>query len=463
MKTKDLLKVLGISFLVVVLLSWIIPAGIYSSGKFTSLGQTVPIGLYDIFRTPLLSLATFIQYGLLLLVIGGFYGVLNKTQVYSKLINNIVKKWNKKKNIFLIITIVLFALLTSLMGTLNLVFVLVPFFTAILLKLGYSKITAFASTVGSMLFGQIGCILGFDIWGYLTYFFDVNMTTMLAARIILFIIITVLLVLLINKKSKDDSKENEIPLYEENTSKKGVIPLIIISILTFVFLFIGLYNWESAFGIDIFTSLDETIMSSEIGGYPFLSNLLGTVSVIGSFNNYDLMCVLIISSLIIGWIYSVRVKDMLIGFKDGAKQMLLPALYALLSCTIFASVLNMSSGNFVITIIDKFISGSEKFSLLGTIGSGLVSSFAYNDFYYVLYNLYCVFSLYDASTIPIIALIFQTMYGIVMVIAPTSIFLLAGLSYLDIPYKEWAKYIWKFLLIILAVVVIVLFILTTLI
>ena len=92
MKKYDLLKVLGISLLVIVLMSWVIPAGYYSNGSFTSMETIAPIGLYDIVRMPAITIATFIQYGILFLAIGGFYGVLNKTGVYSKLVDNVVDK-----------------------------------------------------------------------------------------------------------------------------------------------------------------------------------------------------------------------------------------------------------------------------------------------------------------------------------------------------------------------------------
>ena len=179
MKKDNIFKVLGITFLIVVLLSWIIPAGTYSNGTYTATGSTIPIGLYDFVRVPVLTIATFIQYGLLILAIGGFYGVLNKTGVYSNIIDRIVKKWIGNKKKFLILTIILFSVLTSLTGLNNLMFLLVPFFATILLKLGYSKLTTFTSTIGSILVGNIGCTLGFDIWGYLANIFSLNMILLL--------------------------------------------------------------------------------------------------------------------------------------------------------------------------------------------------------------------------------------------------------------------------------------------
>ena len=60
-------------------------------------------------------------------------------------------------------------------------------------------------------------------------------------------------------------------------------------------------------------------------------------------------------------------------------------------------------------------------------------------------------STFDANVMQIIAFTFQVMFGLVMLIAPTSIFLLAGLSYLEISYKEWVKYIYKYVLIVFGI------------
>ena len=140
MKKYDLLKVLGITFLIIVLISWVVPAGIYSNGSFTSLEMTMPIGLYDIVRIPLLVFNNFIEFGLLFLAIGGFYGVLNKTGAYSKLVETVTNKWENNKRKFLIITTIIFSLLSSVIGLNNVLFILIPFFVTVLLKVCYRQL-----------------------------------------------------------------------------------------------------------------------------------------------------------------------------------------------------------------------------------------------------------------------------------------------------------------------------------
>lgn len=464
MKKDNILKVLGITFAVVVLLSWVIPAGTYSNGTFTSSESTLPIGLYDFVRVPVLTVATFIQYGLLILAIGGFYGVLNKTGVYSNIVNNLVKKFKNKK-LFLIITVISFALLASLTGLTEVMFLLVPFFVTILLKLGYNKLVAFTSTVGAIFVGNIGSTLGFNVWGYMKNYLSLNMTTLIAARIIVLVMLVVLLVvalLKITKNNKTKEEVKEIPLFEENKSKKSSLPLIIISILLFVVLLIGGYNWYYAFEIETFTNLYDKVSAIEIGGQALVSNALAlnNAPVLGFFQNYDITIILIFTSLVIGWIYNVKFKDILSGFASGAKEVLLPALYAVLACVIYACVLNMGGSSFVATIINKFVN-TESFSFMGTVGTSLVGGFVYNDLSTLLENISIIFTAYDAKVIPVVAFIIQGMFGLLSLVAPTSIYLLAGLSLCDISYKEWIKHIWKFALIVFGIFIVVAFILTT--
>lgn len=469
MKKYDLLKVLGITLLVVALISWVVPAGYYSNGTYTSLESILPIGLYDLFRLPVVSIVTFIQYGLLFLAIGGFYGVLNRTGAYSKLIDKINSKFKNKK-LFLTITTILFAVLASVIGSLNLIFVLVPLFIAVLIKMGYSKLTSFAATIGAMLVGQIGTTLGFSTWGYFKYFFSISMFDLILVRTILFIMITTLYVILVRKNSAKEvsakaSKKKEdkidIPLHEDGKSKKSFIPLIVMFAITFIFLAIGVYNWYYGYEIDFFANTYQSIITFEISNMPILKNLLGTISEPGFFGNYDIIVILTISSAVIGWIYSLKLSEIIEGFVNGLKEMIRPALYGMLACTIFTGLLNIinanSNSDFIATIINTFISG-DKFNLSGTVGSALVSSFAYNDFYTLGKIVSGAFTTFGSTYYSIIAFVFTTMYSIVMLIAPTSIFLLAGLSYLEIPYKEWIKYIWKLLLIIFAITVVIAFI-----
>ena len=61
----------------------------------------------------------------------------------------------------------------------------------------------------------------------------------------------------------------------------------------------------------------------------------------------------------------------------------------------------------------------------------------------------------DESIYASVAMLFQGIYGIVLLVGPTSLFLILGLSYLDIPYTTWLKYIWRFILYLIILVALV--------
>ena len=93
---RRLLKVIGISFLIYVVLSWIIPVGTYSSGELTTNGID-PVGLIDLFNTPINSFITFILYGVVFVTIGGLYGVMEKTGALEKVTDGIGRAFKRKE------------------------------------------------------------------------------------------------------------------------------------------------------------------------------------------------------------------------------------------------------------------------------------------------------------------------------------------------------------------------------
>ena len=78
----------------------------------------------------------------------------------------------------------------------------------------------------------------------------------------------------------------------------------------------------------------------------------------------------------------------------------------------------------------------------------ILGSLVYPDLYYTAYGVYTplLSAITDESLYQVLALNFQTLNGLVMLIGPTSLILIAGLTYLDIPYTTWLKYIWRFIL-----------------
>lgn len=472
-----LLKVLGITFLIFAVLTWIIPAGSYSGSTFTE-GTTDPVGLYGLFLNPLYSFGIFVQYLVVFLAIGGLYGVLNKTGVYSKIVEKIAKKFENKKTLFLVLTIVLFAIISSLVGSQVALFVFVPFAVAILMTLGYDKITSLAATVGSILVGIIGSTYGTAV--VFKNFLETDANNGIIYKVIFFVIVTTLYTLFLVRKNKsckqekivvekpkrgrkkkedtallekkEEVKKVDIPLYDKKEEKKSVVPLAIILGLLAVVVFVGMFNWYYTFGIKLFDNVYNSIMSFEVGGIAIFAKIFGDLPQIGYFGNYDLAAILLVVSALIGWIYGNTFNEFIDGFVKGAKEMLLPSIYVIFASIIFAVMVNTST-NISATISNFLFELVEEFNVLIVSLVGLVSSFFFNDFPYLLNGIYGALASYDAVVYPVISIILNATYGLAMLILPVSITLIAGLKYMDISYKDWAKYIWKFLLGVFVIVI----------
>lgn len=474
MKRYGLLKVLGISFLIVVGLTWLIPTGSYTDGVFTG-GDSLPLGLFDLIRTPLSTFANLIQYAIVFLLIGGLYGIMNKTGVYSNLVDRLVSKFKGKENKFLIITMLIFTILSSLTGLSFVIFILVPFFVAVLLSMHYNKITALMATVGSMLVGLIGSTYGFSINGYINYYLSLDIHSDILTKVIFLALITFLSIVFVLKTTKkidkgevkkdlkkEATKEETkvvIPLFEKgNKSKKSIWPLVTVMGLMITVLIVGMYNWKYSFDINFFSDSYTSLMGIKVAGYPLFQNLIGAINPMGNWSIYELSIILVIAMLLIGWLYSIKLGDLIDSFIKGAKEMFPTAVYVTLANIVFVVLASSSTGeNMFFTIANYLFGLSENLNIVTMTIVSAIGSFFYNDFSNLFNamgsNIAIIYS--DATLYPVIGTIIRTMYGLVMLIAPTSLFLVGGLSYLDVSYTEWFKYIWKFLLQVFGIAIVI--------
>ena len=512
---KKLLKVIGISFLIFVVLSWIIPVGTYSSGELTTNGID-PVGLIDLFNTPIQAFTTFVLYGIVFAVIGGLYGVMERTGALEKVTGKMTKAFTGKERGFVILTVILFTVLSSVTGLIIPLFALVPLFAAVLFAMNYDKITVLASTVGSLLVGSIASTYGFNITGYTKNLLGLEMSNQIVAKVILLVILVVALIFVILTSSKrttvKDVKEAKVNKDEKEvkatkvekvskttkattskSSKKTVkdgkktssskkassgkkttksntkafavsksvkkvseksrvsaVPLVIVFLLIFILCLVGMYNWYYAFGIDFFSNIHEAIMGVEIEDFPIFEHLLSGLSELGYWSNVEFAGALIIMSGIIAWIYRLSLNDFIDSFTEGVKKWLPTACLAALASVILSILYQASyggTGTLVDTINAKIFELTDGFNVLTTGFASLIGSFFFNDLYYLLANVSAYVSGFDAAALSNAGLLIQSVYGIAMLIFPTSVILIAGLSLFRVSYKEWMKYIWKFALI----------------
>ena len=160
--------------------------------------------------------------------------------------------------------------------------------------------------------------------------------------------------------------------------------------------------------------------------------------------------------LFLAIVYKVKFNDILKGFMDGIKRALPLGLITIL---IYSCLVIVTYHPFQLVIYKALLSGIDKFNVFGALLSSLTALLAgiFNvDPSYAFQSvlLYLTSVVTDSASYSTIGVIFQAMYGFGVIFAPTSFILMIVLEYLDIPYTSWIKAIWKFLLELLAVLLI---------
>ena len=201
-------------------------------------------------------------------------------------------------------------------------------------------------------------------------------------------------------------------------------------------------SWSGAFNLKIFEEATTAVTEFEIGKFAIFGKLLGTVNPFGSWTLTELSLVLVIASIIIALIYKIKFNDYIQTMLTGARRALRPALLIVL---IYTCLVIATFHPFQLVIYNWLFKLTKGFNVATTtIVAGLAGllnvepTYAFQSAVPYLQSLVS-----DKTTYPLIAVIFQSMYGLVMLVAPTSVVLMTTLSYLNISYKEWLKHIWR--------------------
>jgi len=514
---RNLIKVIGISFIIFFILSWVIPVGTYSGGELET-SSIDPVGLVDFVQTPLSAIVTFALYVVVFACIGGFYGVIEKAGVLDKISKGWAAKFEGKESSFLVISVILFSLLSSFTGLIIPLFILVPLFAAAIFKMGYDKLTALASTVGGILVGSIGSIYGFNITGYTKNLLSLDMNNHVWPRVIILVLLTIALCVTVVKSSKKSKKEEKKEIKKEkvedkkevvetkkeekvsepvkqvnknvkkenkkpnkkNTNKsKGntrnlavvdnvkkienkkavsAVPFAVIFVLMLIITFVGMYNWYYSFDIKVFTDFHEALMGVKIKKFAIFENLLSGANQFGYWSNMDFAALITFTSFVISKVYRFKFGEFVEAFIQGFRKWLPTALYAALANVILVilyTTLQSGNGNLVETINGTIFGWADGFNPFITGLATFVGSFFFNDLYYLLAGMTSIVTEFDAADIKVAGVLIQSVYSVAMMLFPTSVALVAGLSMFDVKYGKWIKYIWRFALISLLLVLLV--------
>lgn len=557
-------KIVGIVLLLTLILTWILPSGVFQGSQYYKYGMN-RIGFNDIPTIFYNSVYFALDKIIFILVLGGFYTVLSKTNGYNKLVSNIVKKIKGKEILFTLITSVVFTALTSFTSNTFALLLFVPFVITILLNAGLNKLTAFASTFGAMLVGVLGATYGADAFIAFNSYFSQSLTNKTGAeatlvyRVIILVISTILYNFFLyfgSKKALTNKKKEEIvdefKIADAGKKKVKVLPIgIALGVLTIVFI-LGFIDWAGIFNLNIFTDFHNWLMGIKLGkDFTIVSYLFGTQPVgFGAFDLLTLSIIVAIFTILISVLYSVKFDELLSSFGEGAAKLVKPigalvGVYAVFIIvymspivpTIVNKIMNKDSAPTVnidykgagVAIFnydsdedgkadfnkinqdtnkdgkcdlncdtdkdgypDKYldfnadgvsdekdeaiakqftgvsvknldtdndgiadVNISNNFSLVRALTASVVTNILHVDLGYTGYVFGPYLSSNFGSSMALVFLVFFAIYALLQFVIPTSLLLVFGLTYLKVGYKDWLKYIWRFALGMLCVLLII--------
>ena len=465
---NDLVKITFGMILLTALLSWIVKQGYFNAGELT-VNEITRVGIFDFATYGLLGLYYFTVLVTFLFVLGAFYQFLSKLGAYQKLTDKISKRWKGKEILFSLIISFVFALLASVVNEYLVIVAFMPFVITILSKMNFDKISAFVTTFGAMLVGILGSIISTKVAGMNVQYFALKYTDKLVYKIVLFVlafaVYSVFNVLYLkkvngkaNKKANKDVKEavKYNDMFVENvkgSEKTNTIPLIIVGIIAILVTVLAYIPWGTVFSVDWFTTATTKVNETKIFGAPIFSYILGNVTEFGSWDLFGVQVVMLVSILVLQICYKVSIDDVIESFKEGFNKfsklvVILLLAYVVLEFAVMYPVIP--------TIVGKLL--GSKFNVFTTSLTGIITGLFTSEYQYSVNMLYSFFTTAYPKDLNAVAFILQSTYGLVSFFAPSSAMLLVGLSYLDIPYKDWMKYIWKFLVAMLIVVIVMAFI-----
>lgn len=333
----------------VAILTWIIPAGAYSTDKagniiaHTYKSVTAnPQGIWDIFMAPVYGMVGndktegAISISLFILVIGGFLGVVNRTKALDDGIGAVVRKYKGKEKALIPVLMFLFALGGSTYGMAEETIAFYPLLIPVMIGVGFDSLVAVAIVlVGS----QVGCLASTVnpfATGVASQTLDLSMGQGLFPRLILLVIVVLISIWYVyryaSKIEKDPSKSLVFSQRDEDLKRfaidsdadnvkmsgrqKGVLWLFG---ATFVIMIVGLVPWASInSGWTFFESATKWL-----SGIPVLGNLLGSDMVpLGDWYFSEITMLFLLMAVVIMFVYKMKETDFINAFIGGMADFL---------------------------------------------------------------------------------------------------------------------------------------------
>ena len=439
----SLIKVLIISILIAVVLTWIIPSGTFSGATLTATTRT-RTGINELFLSAFYGANYYLVQLVFLVAIGIFYGVVSKTKGYNAMVNKVAKMWKGKEKLFVLVNSLIIALMASMFTQPFVALIFIPMLYSVAAKLGLNKMTSIMMTFGAMLIGIMGTTYGTYGIEYINSYMSTTATSGIGVRFAILAIGYLALNAYAIYMMRNDTKKAESIVSEEivEAGKAKAWPYFLLFAILLVVSILGYIGWSSVFNVTAFTDFNTWLTTTvKIGNYPIFGYILGNVTAFGSWDLFTIGAVMMFMLIVIKFVNKITWDEMIDRAYNGIKNMIKPMALVTIAYAMFVicywSGITATMVNWINTLTTNFN------PYLNAIGNG-IATFFHVDFGYTGFALGAFYGAKFADYTSQILTIMVSMNGLVSFIAPTSVIMLIGLAMTKTSYKEWMKYIWKF-------------------
>lgn len=446
----------------VAILTWIVPAGQYDYVDPTAskkqpipntyhLVEKTPQGLKDVAMAPINGFYDAVDVALFVLVIGGFLGIVMKTGAIEAGIANVTRKLKGREKWMIPILMILFSLGGTTFGMAEETIAFYPLLIPVFLAAGYDTITAVSVIMLGAGVGVLGSTVNPFATGIASGFANVSIGDGIIFRLLILVLGEAAAILFVmryaEKVRKDPTKsivydtlkddkehflahkdDSEFP---ELTGKRKLV----------------LYMFAATFIIMVF------------GVIPFSDIGITAIPTLGWWFG-ELTALFLVSSILIALVYGMDEKELTSTFVDGARDLLGVALIIGVSRGI---TVVMNAGKITDTVLHL---GENTLAGTGSIGFTILSYLFYIPLSFLIPSTSGLATLSMPIMAPladfahvarhIVITAYQSASGIVNLITPTSAVVMGGLAIARVSYDKWLKYVWKLLVILMAIIIAVL-------
>lgn len=476
-KMPSAYTILFFIIIIIAILTWIIPAGQYSTDKAGNIiahtyraVKANPQGIWDVFMSPIVGMvgndktSGAIDVSLFILVIGGFLGVVNRTKALDDGIATIVRRFKGKEKWLIPILMILFAAGGTSYGMSEETIAFYPLLIPVMIGVGFDSLVA----IGIALIGsQVGCLASTVnpfATGVASQSLNLTPGDGIGSRALLLVLTTALSIWYVYhyaaKIEKDPTKSYLYEQRDEDRARflvstdadqgemtgrqKSVLSLFG---LTFVLMIMGLIPWDQINSHWTFF----TTFTKWLTGIPFLGNLLGSdIAPMGTWYFSEITMLFLFMSVVIMFVFKMKESDFIESFFSGMNDFIGVAIIVAVARGIQVV---MNDGNISATVLHWGETG------LSSMSSAFFIILTY-IFYIPMSFLIPSTSGLAAATMGIIGPIgkfagvapslvitaYQAASGWVNLITPTSGVVMGALAIAHVNINVWWKFIAKLMI-----------------